>query len=334
MFNKPTVFIVGAGASAECGLPTGSQLKDRIRGGLGFQFEGGQLRKGDEALLQLLRGRFSQVNPYIKAGHELSATITTFPSIDEALHWWRPRLEIVELGKLAIAHYILDAERRSPLAGKQRSVNIEAANDTWLATFISMALSGLEQRAVSRAFENITIINFNYDRTIETYLYSALQRRGGISSEEAKQCVTGLKVIRPYGSIGKLDWQEQAGIPYGGHENSVAAQVEKNIRTFTEQAQEETVSASINQALGNAEIAIFLGFGFHQQNMKLFEPIPPGTRKIHALMATTKGIDDKNHEAITSHLLRLGIIASPTLVACKAGELLIQLRPTITMAAV
>ena len=99
MFNKPTVFIVGAGASAECGLPTGSQLKDRIRGGLGFQFEGGQLRKGDEALLHLLRGRFSQVNPYIKAGHELSATITTFPSIDEALHWWRARPEIVELGE-------------------------------------------------------------------------------------------------------------------------------------------------------------------------------------------------------------------------------------------
>jgi len=198
-----------------------------------------------------------------------------------------------------------------------------------------MALSGLEQRAVSRAFENITIINFNYDRTIETYLYSALQRRGGISSEEAKQCVTGLKVIRPYGSIGKLDWQEQAGIPYGGHENSVAAQVEKNIRTFTEQAQEETVSASINQALGNAEIAIFLGFGFHQQNMKLFEPSTPGrNRRIHALMATAKGIDDKNHEAITIHLSRLGIIASPILVACKAEELLIQLRPTITMAAV
>jgi hypothetical protein len=191
MFNKPTVFIVGAGASAECGLPTGSQLKDRIRVGLGFQFEGGQLRNGDGALLQLLRGRFSQVNPYIKAGRELSETITTFPSIDEALHWWKARPEIVELGKLAIAHYILDAERRSPLAGKQRL----AASDTWLATFISMALSGLEQREVSRAFENVTIINFNYDRTIETYLYSALQRRGGISSEEAKHCVTELKVI-------------------------------------------------------------------------------------------------------------------------------------------
>jgi hypothetical protein len=330
MFNKPTVFIVGAGASAECGLPTGSQLKDQIRVGLGFQFEGDQLRNGDEALLQLLRSRFSQVDPYIKAGRELSETIMTFPSIDEALHWWKACPEIVELGKLAIAHYILDAERRSLLAGKQRSLD---ANDTWLVTFISMALSGLEQGEVSRAFENVTIINFNYDRTIETYLYSAMQRRGGISGEEAKQCITGLKVIRPYGSIGKLDWQEQAGIPYGGHENSVAFQVEKNIRTFTEQVQEDTVFVSINQALANAEIAIFLGFGFHQQNMKLFEPPTPGTqRQIHALMATTKGIDDKNHPAIMTRLLRLGIIASPILVRCKAGELLIQLRPTIAMA--
>jgi hypothetical protein len=69
--------------------------------------------------------------------------------------------------------------------------------------------------------------------------------------------------------------------------------------------------------------------------MKLFERTTlEGYRQIHVLMATTKGIDDKNHPAIAGHLLRLGIIASPTLVACKAEELLIQLRPTITMAAV
>jgi hypothetical protein len=137
MFKKPTVFIVGAGASAECGLPTGFQLAEQIRVGLGFRFEASQLRKGDEALfkgdeaiLDLLKNRFSNVDLYVKAGCELSATIATFPSIDEALHWWRARQEIVELGKLAIAYYILGAERRSPLYGKDGSIDVEAANGT------------------------------------------------------------------------------------------------------------------------------------------------------------------------------------------------------------
>src|SRR5438445_1208216 len=98
MFNKPTVFIVGAGASAECDLPTGFQLKESIANGLRFYFEGGRLVKGDNALLNILRRRFSDVNPHTRAGRELARTIATFPSIDEALHWWRAREEIVELG--------------------------------------------------------------------------------------------------------------------------------------------------------------------------------------------------------------------------------------------
>jgi hypothetical protein len=260
MFNKPTVFIVGAGASAECGLSTGAQLKDKIRVGLDFRFDdGNQLRNGDDALLRLLRSRFSNANLYTRAGPELSETIVLFPSIDEALHWWRARPEMVELGKLAIAYYILGDERRSLLIGKDGSIDVKAANDTWLATFISIALSGLERDEANRAFENVSIINFNYDRTIETYLYWALQQRGAISPNVAAQCVAHLKVIRPYGSIGKLDWEEQSGIRFGGNNNpDEASQVANNIRTFTEQIQEETVPASINEALENASLVVFL----------------------------------------------------------------------------
>jgi hypothetical protein len=118
MFNKRTVFIVGAGASAECELPTGAELKDKIAIGFNFYFEANRLRTGDEAIVQNLRSRFTDINPHVMAGRELSATMATFPSIDEALHWWRNREDIVELGKLGIARYVLDAEQRSPMARK------------------------------------------------------------------------------------------------------------------------------------------------------------------------------------------------------------------------
>jgi hypothetical protein len=325
-------------------LPTGFQLAEQIRVGLGFRFEASQLRKGDEALfkadeaiLDLLKNRFSNVDLYVKAGCELSATIATFPSIDEALHWWRARQEIVELGKLAIAYYILGAERRSPLYGKDGSIDVEAANGTWLATFISMALSGLERDEAKRAFENVSIINFNYDRTIETYLHQALQQQGAISADGAAECVAQLKVIRPYGSIGKLDWQEQSGIRFGGNTKpeQTLEVATNNIRTFTEQIEGDTIPRSINEVLENAHLVIFLGFGFHEQNMRLLEPKTPGTYRpsVGVVIGTTKGIDNKNNTAIENFMRnRLGLL-NPTLVSCKAEELLMQLRPTISMAA-
>jgi hypothetical protein len=162
MFNKRTVFIVGAGASSECGLPTGHQLKEAIAGGVRFQFDGRGLSKAIKDLLNILQARFSNVEPHVQAGSDLAKTITTFPSIDEALHWWRARTEIVELGK--IAHYILNAERRCSMAPQDGQINVANYSGTWLGSFMSMALSALERGEAPKAFEQVTIINFNYDR--------------------------------------------------------------------------------------------------------------------------------------------------------------------------
>jgi hypothetical protein len=336
MFNKHTVFIVGAGASAECGLPSGANLKKKIAEGLNFYFDANQIRTGDAAILENLRRRFSEVNPHLKAGRELSATMATFPSIDEALHWWRARQDIVELGKFAIAHYILDAEHHSPLARKHGTVDVQTASGTWLATFMSIALSALERDEANKAFENITIINFNYDRTIEHYLYWAMQQQAGVSSETAAECVARLNVIRPYGSIGKLEWQDRSsGIPFGGNDIRFDANTAAgNIRTFTEQVDEATIYHPINDALDRAHLLIFLGFGFHQQNMHLLRVFTSNTLRplVGAVLATTKGIDRRNDPAIQERLRVLGLL-NPMLVPCKAAELLVDLRPTITMAA-
>src|SRR5450755_3651540 len=141
MFNKPTVIVVGAGASAEFNLPTGAALKSKIGDGLRFRYELGSLASGDSNLLDAIRVHVNseqkRVNEYTRAGRELAETINTFPSIDEALHWWRARSEIVELGKVAAAHYILESEAKSPLILNRQigQVDVDAAGDCWLRTF-------------------------------------------------------------------------------------------------------------------------------------------------------------------------------------------------------
>jgi hypothetical protein len=177
---------------------------------------------------------------------------------------------------------------------------------------------------------------FNYDRTVEHYLYWALQQLG-ISTTEAAEGVARLKIIRPYGSIGQLEWQGRSGLSFGGNNNPiVASEIANNIRTFTEQIQEETVHSSIEEALENAIIVVYLGFGFHQQNLRLLKPPTSRVwRPVHLLIATTFGMDERNYPAITDYLhseLRISP-SSSILNPWKAAELLEKLRTTISMAA-
>jgi hypothetical protein len=65
-------------------------LKDRIRAGVGFEFNNcSELTSGEPSLLEYLQQNYSSdLKAYIRAGQALAKTISTFPSIDEALHWW------------------------------------------------------------------------------------------------------------------------------------------------------------------------------------------------------------------------------------------------------
>ena len=159
MISAPTVLIIGAGASREYELPTGAELKDKLKDGLNFYHDAGYVTRGDKRLWECVKHLSPRgTNNVTVAGRELSASIDKFPSIDEALHWWKARLDIVQLGKLAIAYYILEAERGSPLATRNGSVSTDKPRDAWLSTFLSIALAGIEHGNVETAFQNVTII--------------------------------------------------------------------------------------------------------------------------------------------------------------------------------
>jgi hypothetical protein len=112
----------------------------------------------------------------------------------------------------------------------------------------------------------------------------------------------------------------------------------KNIRTFTEQIDGSPVLAEINKAFDEADLLIILGFGFHQQNMKLFVPDygdPSRWRpRLASLIATVFGLDDKNHDALCRHMRGpLRIEAAPMLVNMNCGDAMSKLRLSISMAA-
>src|SRR5262249_45989783 len=151
--------------------PTGNVLKEQIGEGVRLKRDG-DYNFGEIILRSIPKNPAWRVS-YRDAGRQLAETLSTFPSIDEALHWWRDSKEIVELGKLSIAYFILRAERQSHLQFKPQTGRVEVDNvaHSWFRHFMSIALSGLDRGKAEKAFENVTLINFNYDRTIEHYLF-------------------------------------------------------------------------------------------------------------------------------------------------------------------
>jgi len=82
MFSLPTVFIIGAGANAEFGMPTGATLKEQIGKALNFGRDTRGLLVGDRSLYELIGNRFrGSPDVYYDGGSELSGLIGRFGSV-------------------------------------------------------------------------------------------------------------------------------------------------------------------------------------------------------------------------------------------------------------
>jgi len=337
MFSQQVVFIIGAGASAEVRMPVGSQLKAKIADAVTFKDESGRL-KGDRDLYKLLTDHNKSIN-YELAGRELSNVIPSFVSIDEALNWFTARPEIVELGKIAVVREILGAERQSRLfnAADPNSIPTDNFDDAWLPHFLSMVMSSLKMEEAERAFVSTTIINFNYDRSVEHYLYSALQRDFGLESRQAINVLSRLSVVRPYGTVGALPWQGgrvavEFGMASGLNDYERLVSLASDIRTYTEQEQAASLEATIYPRMAKARMVVFLGFGFHQQNMTLLRA--RGSEPWRAVFASVMNMNTNNYAVMKKSIANtVGTLQEPLLFGSSARTLLVQLRPALMAAA-
>jgi hypothetical protein len=338
VFSEPTVFVIGAGANSEFGMPLGMGLQKKIGSALDFRRgEDGQLL-GDKNLHSLLHDRFKDaVQPHYEAANELSRIIREFPfdSIDEALHWFATsHPEAVALGKAAIVREILAAERATVLFNKDDPDNApvpESWLNMWMPSFLQMAVASLKKEEIGSAFSKVTIIDFNYDRLIEQFIFSALCTKLNFSHSEATRAISGLHIIRPYGKVGSLPWQKEASaVSFGadiGNDHGKLFSLSENIYTYTEPVAGR-VNDDIATALVAARLIVFLGFGFHQQNMKHLK-VTDRVGKKHVI-ATVRNIGPENLDNMRADIFtRLVCTSTPQLLDQTATALLWTMKPTI-----
>ena len=324
-----TVFIVGAGASKEVGLPIGSELKRSIAEALDIKVEGGYpyLISGDHdiyAALRLTADRDPTQRDLLRslqsACWKIRDAMPQAISIDNFIDVHSEDKQIELCGKLAIVRTILEAEAKSALfvdqlQGKPQLTH-EGLEKTWFNSFFQRLTENCKPSGLAERLSSVALIIFNYDRCIEQYLYYAVQNLyPSVNASEAARLLRNIEIYHPYGTVGSIPWLRQNdAIEYGATPNAEELlRLTSQIKTFTEGTDESSSDvAAIRSHMRMSHRLVFLGFAFHDLNIDLLLPntggiSPPNGRSV---FATAWGISDSDIEAISNKLASRRVLSA------------------------
>jgi hypothetical protein len=248
MIKARTVLILGAGSSADFQYPVGNGLREILINQL---IVVANVTAPAVALRQLgftdeLIGRFR---------HSLLRSGTG--SVDEFLEH---RPEFIPVGKVAIAEALIKFENPD---------NLFVPRQTWYQHLFKHTNSRFEE------FGNnaLRIITFNYDRSLEEYLYQALLNKYGKTEAETASALRKIPIVHVHGSLGNLPWQEPAGRRYAvtGDIGQIRSAAD-SIKIVHEEPGPEFQQAK--ELLRNIDKIVILGFGYHPNNLdRLFSGV-------------------------------------------------------------
>lgn len=317
--SKKTLYIIGAGASEEANLLTGSQLKKVIADYLDIRFEYGLDQiSGDRKITDALKlssrqtnlGR-EDINPYLYAGWRIRDAMPQAISIDNFIDTHSGDKKIELCGKLAIVRSILDAEKNSLLhfdeTRRDSSLNFSRLEETWYSSFMKLLTENCKKDELSDRMKSIALIVFNYDRCIEHFLYNAIQNYYGITVEEAGRIVNTIEIYHPYGIVGRLPWQSGQGVKFGAEVSpGQLLELAKQIKTFTEGTDPNSSEIlAIRNNILESERIVFLGFAFHRLNLELMSPnnLKKGPLTSTKYFGTAHGISDSDCKLIEAEIV-------------------------------
>ncbi|MDJ0278681.1 hypothetical protein QLH51_17955 [Sphingomonas sp. 2R-10] len=284
MIRVPTTFVIGAGASAELDFPTGPGLlrdiSELLQFGSQFDHVNGSSAALDIGLAYARLTGQSRINPsdpFYDAAARVRSAADIARSIDNVIDQNDDDPLVEMVGKLAIAYRLLTAEAESKLseAPEQPGIfDLQNLRDTWLLPLGQMLTTDIRKSRVESIFDQLTIITFNYDRSIEAYLPTLLVAAYGLDHADAVAISQRVRIFHPYGQVGRLSWDlgVDGGIPYGWVARDRLELIAPQLRTFTEQLADGDELTAMRNAVQQAEHLVFLGFGFHRQNMRLLAP--------------------------------------------------------------
>jgi len=248
MIEIDTVLILGAGASQPFGFPSGKELVNKIcsvfsdpqRSQYSLMMQAGH----PQPEVQAFRNVLYDANP---------------ASVDA---WLEHNPKFIPIGKAAIATLLLDYERKS----KFRPEN------NWYELLFQDLDSPFNQFQENK----LKIVTFNYDRSLEQYLFTKLTNTyTGKSVNEYVQILQAIPIIHVYGSLGLFDWQPQDPkhyipfVQYGAPSDyNTINSAAKNIKIIPEAEKIAAEFTAARRFIRGAAQVFFLGFGYDLTNLK------------------------------------------------------------------
>ena len=146
-------------------------------------------------------------------------------------------------------------------------------HQTWFASLSRGLNDGIRRDEVTRLFEKVSFIVFNYDRCVEHFLQNTIRKHYGLSDAEVQSVLQTLIILHPYGTIAALPWQDGQGLPFGFPTNRPnLLMMVRQIKTFTERIDDSANLAAIKKEFAEATTLVFLGFSYHELNMRILDP--------------------------------------------------------------
>jgi len=246
MITEPTALILGAGASMPYGFPSGLDLMRKILN---------EIRPGQSTeLSQKLTDIFGIEQDDIDYLYE-SLSRSGKLSVDAFLEHQRGFLKIGQLAiTLTLVQYEIEDRLFAPkMAGKSWYEYLWNKLDAPFEDFDKNKLS---------------IITFNYDRSLEQYLITAMKNLYDKSEKQCAERLSKIPIIHVHGKLGNLVWQGEISRPYKPRCYRKVEDISNQIIVIPEK---EGTSSEFEEAIKlmlAAQHVYFLGFGYHPKNLE------------------------------------------------------------------
>jgi hypothetical protein len=305
--NKRTVFVLGAGASCPYGYPSGAELRKLICFEEGFWNSYTEYLRSNKSVESIKGDRTREVNQFRNVFNNAN-----IKSIDVFM---AANPKLAPIGKYIIAFEVFRSEQQSCFGeeAKRRQERLEDLSQSpdkkrylwgiacfqggdWYFYLYNRLIEGLVGKDALPDFsdDKISFITFNYDRSLEHFLYESLSNSfTEVLETEVIKRLKKLKILHVYGQVAPLKWQDsEQGIDYRPEINEPLLQkAATNIKTIYEQ-KESSVLNDAQKLLAQAEKIFFLGFGYAQENLDVLK-LPDRNKRPTDICGTAYGLEDR-----------------------------------------
>ncbi len=286
MIKRDLALVLGAGASMPYGFPSGYELKRKIVEGL------------DPAVQTSTTG----MRHIVCAAGFTPAQVEAFrsalgnsgkKSVDAFLEH---RADFLDVGKVSTAAILLPLERQSAL--------FEGKGPNWYEYFFNKLNARFEDFDKNR----VSVLTFNYDRSLEHYLLTALRNSYGKTLEECAEKLKSVPIVHLHGDLGDLPLQATGGVPYGGIEltSSVIRHSASRIQIIHEDVSDKPQFQQAHHLLRRAQMICFVGFGYDATNAQRLSKSERFSNK--QILGSAKDITEAEAQIIRSTMAQLGFV--------------------------